>query len=248
MPVIGWILLGILALVLIVLLAPVVVGLSYRDETFTLTLRLLGFIRLTLLPQDEEKKQKSAAKKEAKAAKKRKKQEEKPQKPKRKRTLKQWLYLIKRILYSADAAKDLALGGIRVYDLVFILAIHEEEAGDTAIRYGQLQAALGGVRALLENLIKIRYKTLVLIPDFAGQYATSPVFSCKIAACPVIMLVAGIAALRAFLRYRRVFGREPLSKVQQRELEEKRERLREERRKEKEKAVAEGSAAADKSA
>lgn len=253
MPVIGWILLGVLALIIIILLMPVVVGLSYRDETFTVTLRLLGLIKLTLLPQDEEKKAKKEAKRQAKEAKKKRKKSKREtegeEKPKRKRTVKQWLYLIKRILYSADAAKDLALKGIRVYDFEFILAVHAEEAGDTAIRFGQIQAAVGGARALLENLIKIRYKTLVLIPDFAGQYDSAPIFSCKIAACPVIMLVVGIAALRAFLRYRRVFGREPLSKEQQKELEERREKRRAEKRAEAEKqAEAARQAEADKTA
>lgn len=240
--IIGWIFAGIGILILLFLLCPVIVGISYRDETFGLTVRLLGFIKLTLYPQDEEKQAKKDARQEKKRRKKQKKQDEEAEKkPKRKRTLRQWLYLIKRIAHSAGAAKGLILRALRVYDLEFVLAVHEEEASDTAIRFGQLQAAVGGVRAILENLIKIRYKTLVIIPDFAGQYATSPTFSCKVAACPVIMLIAGIVGLRAFLRFRKIYGREPLSKEQQKELEKKREKLREERRKQREEQAAQAS-------
>lgn len=237
--VIGWIFAGIGILVLVFLLCPVIVGISYRDETFGLTVRLLGFIKLTLYPQDEEKQARKDEKNARKRRKKQKKKDEEAQKkPKRKRTLRQWLYLIKRIAHSAGAAKSLILRALHIYDFEFVLAVHEEEASDTAIRFGQLQAAVGGVRAILENIIKIRYKTLVIIPDFAGQYATSPTFSCKVAACPVIMLIAGIVGFRAFLRFRKIYGREPLSKEQQRELDEKREKLREERRKQREQEAA----------
>lgn len=227
--IIGWIFAGLGILLLILLLCPLIVGLSYRDEVFTVTVRILGFIKLRLLPAREKDEAKEEKKARRKSRKKKKKEEAEEKKPRRKRSLQQWLYLIKRIANAAGAAKNILLAGLRIYDFTFILAIHEEEASDTAIRYGQVQAAVGAARAVLENLIKIRYKTLVVIPDFEGREKQSPIFSCKVAVCPVIMLVAGIVGLRAFLRFRKVYGREPLSREQKKELEERREKLRAER-------------------
>ncbi len=215
--VVGWIFAALGVLVLVLLFAPVVVGVSYREETFSLWVRVL-FVRVRIYPA-REKKPKAERRK---AKKKEKKGKEK--KPRPKRTLRQWLYLIKRIASSAGSAMGIAGKGLWIYDVDFSIAVHAGDAGDTAVRVGQLQAAVGGVRALLENWFRVRYKRLVVTPDFAGQMDHMPSFACKIAVCPVIMLIAGIVGLRAFRRYRKVYGPPPLSKEQWQELLERRER------------------------
>lgn len=198
--VIGWILLGLLGLLVLLVVLPTVVYVSYRGGTFTLKLRVL-FVKLTLFTTVPTRKRKRKPKKEKPS---KPQKTEAPKKEKPKKTIEEMLVLVKRIASSAGVFMRVFLRFLRIRDVELVLPVSAGEAADTALRCGRVQMLIGTTRAVLEERVHIRYTRLVVLPDFAGQYGQSSLFSCKIAASPVIMLAAAIGAGIHFLRYKEV--------------------------------------------
>lgn len=210
--IIGWFFACLGILLLLVLVLPTVVGMDYTGGVFTLWVRVL-FVKLTLFPAKPKKRADEAAgTKEDKPKKEggrhlfRKKKktvtgpdgEEIEVKTEKKRSLEDILNLIKRIAAAAGTGMKWALRGICIRNVDLVFPVHGGDAAQVAIQTGRLQALVGGTRAVLDNLFKISYRRLVLIPDFTGQMAQNLHFSCKIAVVPVIMLVAGVVGLLRF--------------------------------------------------
>lgn len=245
LPPLAWVFIIIGAVVLAALLVPVVVILSYKDGEFNVWLRSF-FLKINIYPNLAQRKPREKRKKK-KRKDERKEGEEGKEEPKKKRTLPQILYLVKRIASSFGAARKMLFKGLWFYDVELVFPVDEGDAADTAIRFGQIQALVGGARAAVENLVHVRYKRLVVIPDFASQHKDETFFSCKVAAMPVIMIVAGVIGFRAFLKYRKVNGPPPLSREQKKELERRREERRAQRQAEREKKRAEAEKAKEAS-
>ena len=104
-----------------------------------------------------------------------------------------------RISTTAGGIMRLVFRVIRVRDVQLVLPVHDEDAAQTAIQYGQVQAWLGGIFGTLQNFLDFRLKQVDIIPDFAGSYKYRRYFYCKIMATPFIMMVA---AIYAFTRLR----------------------------------------------
>lgn len=229
--IIGWFFLGLLLLLVLLLLFPVVVQPSYAGGTFVLHVRVLLFIKLRVLqipakPKTEKqqrraeakqqkkqaRKERKEAKQEAKAEKKRQKQEEKgegeeekEQKPKK--TFSEMLHFIKKVASSAGVAAKFFFRFLFIRNISLVLPIHAEDASDTAKKCGQMQMLIGSVRGVLGNLVHLHFKRIQLVPDFADMYSDSLSFSCNIISSPVIILLAGIFALKRFLTYDRAARR-----------------------------------------
>ncbi len=84
---------------------------------------------------------------------------------------------------------------IRVEDVKLVLPVHGEDAAQTAIEYGQIQAALGTAFGALQNLFEVGLKQVDIIPDFTGEHKYRRYFYCKIGATPFIMITTGLYAL-----------------------------------------------------
>ena len=107
--------------------------------------------------------------------------------------------LLEQILSAASAGLRFFLRRLRIRGVELVCPVQGGDAAQTALRWGQLQGVLGLLHAKLEEALNIRYKRLVLIPDFANQYDGSHViFSCKIIASPLIMIIALIIGLKEF--------------------------------------------------
>lgn len=210
-----WVLFVFLGLLVLLLLVPVVVYADYRGGAFTLKVRVL-FVKLTLLPmkkktpaQQAKQQRKAEQKKQRQEAKKDKKPEgekaaeKKPPKPPR--SVSEWIELIKRLASSGSVAVRFILRNLYVRGVELVLPVHAEDAGDTAIETGKMQALVGGARAVLQNAMHIQYKRLVILPDFTGMMQQELTFACKVLASPVIMIAAAIVGLRRYL----VWGRKP---------------------------------------
>lgn len=104
-----------------------------------------------------------------------------------------------RIVTTAGGLMRLVFRVIRIREVKLVLPVHSEDAAQTAIQYGQVQAALGGVFGTLQNFLDIRLKQVDIIPDFAGTFKYRRFFYCKIMATPFIIMVA---AAYAFFRLR----------------------------------------------
>ena len=197
-----WALLALLALLLLLLLLPATLYLRWENGQPFASVRVL-FIRLRILP---------AKKKPAKSKPARKKKEKKdssdevaPQEEqdKEKKDFLHLLNTVQRITASAGTGLRLLLKGLWIRNLELVVPVHAATAANTAIRCGQVQAAIGTTRAVLENIFRITYKQLQVYPDFAGQYADGIYFSCKIVSPPVIIVAAGVVAFTRYLTYNR---------------------------------------------
>lgn len=205
--IIGRVLLGLLALLVLLMLCPVIVEFRFEDGAAMLAVRLLGFIRLRLLParpKSEAARQRAEARKARKKAKKKKDKPAEGQKsdtPPKKRSFSDILTLVQNAANAATRAMRVVLKGFWVYGIALFVPVSAADAAATALRAGQMQAAIGTTRALLENMLHLRWKKLVVYPDFIGRHEERFTFSCKVLVIPVIMLSAGILGFFTFLRY-----------------------------------------------
>lgn len=200
-----WTFLGLLALVVLLLVLPASVYVRYAGGEILVRARVLG-VPFTLLPGKERPNKPKKEKPE------KPEDEEEPaeEKTKKKRSVSDWMLLIRRIATSAKAGLRVVLKGLWVRDVQLVLPVHAQDAADTAIRCGQMQALVGSVRAVLSNVVHLKCKRLVVLPDFNGAQQEQLYFSCKVLAAPVIMLAAGIVAFNQFIRSRpRRFVRRP---------------------------------------
>lgn len=191
-----WILLGLLALLVLVLVLPAMLVVRYAEGELTVKLQVL-FVRLTVFPMKER-----PAKPKKEKRRKKHTEEKEEEKTRKKRSVSDWIELIKRIAASAGAGLRFLLRRLRIRDVQLVLPVYGGDASETALSAGRVQALIGSTRAVLENLLNIRFTRLVVIPDFLDAYGERLTFSCKVLAAPVIMLAAGIVALRRFLRSR----------------------------------------------
>lgn len=203
---VGKILLGILALLVLLLVFPATAYVRYNQGEFTVKLRVL-FVVIRVFPL-KEKKQKPKKTKKKKERKWQAGQDETPEEEKPKRTLEQQIRLIKRLATSAGGGAKFILRHLFFRNVRLVLPVHADDAAATAIRVGQMQALVGGTRAVLANLAHIKYKQLEIVPDFTGQLEVEPYFACNILASPVIMVIAAGIFMKRFLTY----GRRPRRK------------------------------------
>lgn len=162
-----WILLTILAVLLFLLSMPVTVTAAYEDE-ITLKLQYL-FFRIGILPAPpkEEKEEKPPKEKKKKAPK-----EEQQPKKKKKISLDfvlEILELVKQALSSLKNPLGWFLRRIHYRDIWLNIIVCQEDAHQTALRYGQVQAIFHSVFSLLRNCIDIKTTEVQINADFIGE-------------------------------------------------------------------------------
>ena len=160
-----WILLTILAVLLFLLSMPVTVTAAYEDE-ITLKLQYLFFkIGILPAPPKEEKEEKPPKEKKKKAQK-------EEQQPKKKISLDfvlEILELVKQALSSLKNPLGWFLRRIRYRDIWLNIIVCQEDAHQTALRYGQVQAIFHSVFSLLRNCIDIKTTEVQINADFIGE-------------------------------------------------------------------------------
>lgn len=162
-----WILLIILAVLLFLLSMPVTVTAAYEDEV-TLKLQYL-FFKIGVLPASpkEETEEKPPKEKKGKAPK-----EEQQPKKKKKISLDfvlEILELVKQALSSLKNPLGWFLRKIRYRDIWLNITVCQEDAHQTALRYGQVQAIFHSVFSLLRNCIDIKTTEVQINADFIGE-------------------------------------------------------------------------------
>lgn len=168
MPVVGIILLVIAALIAVILLVPIYARVRY-DGTLTVRLRVWG-IPITLLPSDEEDEPDEPAtpsprKKPSKAA-------------QLKRELTRNFHedgVGATLRYLGDLAAILSQAVGRLLRAVTVDRLHLEmrisaaDAADTAVRYGQVCAALYPTLAVIERAMRVRRREVRVEPAFLAE-------------------------------------------------------------------------------
>lgn len=191
--VLGWILLGLLALVAVLLLVPLAAELTYDAGGFRARVRILGIpVRVYPLPAFVQRLLDRKKRKPAPEAEK----PPQPAKPKKKLTLSDLVELVS----TAGGAMRLVLRGLWVYGIRAVVYVHKDDAAATAIACGQTQAGIHSGIAVLRNFLHLHFRQLQVFADYDGSRADDGTFSCGIAAVPVVLLIAALWALARLSR------------------------------------------------
>lgn len=194
--VIGWVLLGLLALLVLALVLPTVITVRWDRDGLRVWARVL-FVRVQVFPFKERKAKPAREKKPKKQKEEGDEKEEKPPK-----SFGERVAFIRRLARAGMAAVRVFVRHMRINAVQVVAPLHMEDASDTALMVGRAQGAVGGLRAVLDGRLKVRFKRIQIIPDFAGQLQDEWLFACKVAFNPVIMFKAAFVFFRLFLRKR----------------------------------------------
>ena len=159
----GWVVLGIIVLVFVLIgCIPVGVDASYHENALALRLKI-GFFTMQVLPA-KPKKKKAETKKKKPAA---KKQDAKPAKPKKQFQMPK--LTLQDILALVDLACD-TLGNLRRKLRVEVLVLHVTLGGSdpakAAILYGRAWALIGMLNPKLEQLFVIKKRDIQPVLDY----------------------------------------------------------------------------------
>lgn len=88
------------------------------------------------------------------------------------------------------------LAGLTLHSVQAYLPVHGENPAETAVAVGAVWAALGASIATLGNFVKLRPGRIQVEPDYKDEHQGQASFSCKITGQLIIMVIAGIWALR----------------------------------------------------
>ena len=156
-----WIILGLLALILVLMLIPAGLALHYHGEDFTAEGKWL-FLRFTLWPLPEKEEPEKAEKKQEKKA------AEKPKKEKKseRRPFMDWLQLINDLLPVLGEVLRKMGKAITLKRCRITMVIAAEEADQTAIRYGRANALLYTIYAFLGRHIRVKEFKAELRQDY----------------------------------------------------------------------------------
>lgn len=187
-----WIILGLLALLLVLLLIPAGLSLSYHSGEFTAEGKWL-FLRFTLwpLPEKEEAEKTEDAKKKKGTG-----QKPQKEKPSEKRPFMDWLQLINDLLPVLHKALQKSLGAITLKKCRIAMTVAAEDAAQTAIRYGRAHALLYTVYAFLCRHIHVReFKAEVSQDYLSGPEGETADADLLILVCPMVLAGAGFRLL-----------------------------------------------------
>lgn len=188
-----WILLGIFLFFLLLSLVPVGIELHYHENRFSVALRYL-FFRFQVIPLPESLKK--PPKKPKKITTKPKKAKEPAPKAKKKRPFMDYLQLINDLLPVISSALHRMIGSITVKRCRISLLVAAEDAGDTAIRYGQANTLLYGIYTFLARHIRFKeFRADVRMDYLHGQEAETADADLLLSSRPLTMFTAGIRLL-----------------------------------------------------
>ena len=180
--------LGLLSLLLLLLVIPVTVFIRYENGVFSVQLRLL-FLKFKVLPKKNEEQPDDKEKGSGKQ--------------KKKKAGKLQLDFIREILPGEKSFIGRVMRHIRIKNVTLFLVINGKDAAEVGTKTGWTWMAIGALRPLLENLFRISWKSIDVLPDFLDRRRGASYFDCKVTALPVILLIAGIGFLVRFLNNNR---------------------------------------------
>lgn len=208
---IGWIILGTLALILaVVLLTPVRARVTYDRDGLTARIRY-GPLKIQLYPRPVEEKEKKEKKPKEKKAKKEK--TEKKKKTKAKINREQIFYSLEKLPTVLGKALKRVGRRIVITPLQVYLLVAGTDPADTAQLYGRLTSALSGGLPVLQRTVRIREQDIRLYPDFSEErmQCTADVGVCiRPWDVLVIGVCAGVSLVRWFLGFRKLASPPPV--------------------------------------
>ncbi len=210
----GWIIfLCILVIILFILFMPIVVDFKYEDNKTYIKASYCGFTvfdstkkKPPITPEEKktlcEKKRLKKQQKEEKAARKMAKQEAKNKKRaakgkpvmiQKKRTIKDYIALVKSLLEPVGKGARRLFKGIRISRLYIDIKVGNFDAYECALQYGRICTAVSNLLAFFQSFFNIKADHIEVLPRF-GCEATVYTAKFRAKASPSAVLAA-IAAL-----------------------------------------------------
>ena len=207
-----YIIAGVLALLVLLLLIPVRLSLVYSDD-LSLTASYL-FFRFPIYPKEKKVRlsdytPRKIRKRKRKAKKKRRLENVAAKaKAKKKKTLEQKLRQLRLLLHILKDTYESILSAVRVRVLRLYITVATDDAAKTAILYGVAAQSTAYLLTLLQTYTKTAAKRdrVNVIADFCKEESeidTAIVFS----ATPIALLLLGLRAAFLFLKYK--FKKQP---------------------------------------
>ena len=195
MEVVGWALLCVPALLLLALCVPVRFGAAYRTGERPRAWLAWLFLKLDLTSVGEK------GQKPPKKPKKPKEPKPPKEKPAGKKPLEfsEQLGLIVDLLASLKGAAGMVVRNFKLYKIRLFLVVAGEDAAETAIRYGRVNAAVYGAYAAAKNFLRIGRPEIEIRPDFISGEALVD-FEARGRLVPLVAVWAGLRAGLTFLK------------------------------------------------
>lgn len=192
--VLGWVLLGLLALIVALLFVPAKACFSYESSRLLVRAGALGF---WIEIYD------SAKKKEPKESGESTQPEESEPKLEAKTKSEPDIELLKTMISAGGRAVVRVLRGLRIRHICVTLIAHGFDPYETGVKTGKIWAGIGAALTLLRSIWRdLGVDRLEVIPDFMGEHKGCESISCEISS----MSIGFVAALAIFgwryLRYK----------------------------------------------
>ncbi len=202
-----YILLGILALLLILLLIPVQVGVGYQND-LTAWVRY-GLIKIRLYPVKEKPKTKkpSGAKKQTtkKAEPKKKKSSTSDKLSEiaenmKRDSLSETLEEVQQLMQLIQRTTKKLLRALTIDRLYLSLIVAAGEADTTAIRYGQACAVIAPAATMLHETMRVKKQYIEVTPGF-GMDKSRVTADIRVHVVPLRIVIIALAALMGFIQW-----------------------------------------------
>ncbi|MCH5304430.1 MAG: DUF2953 domain-containing protein [Ruminococcus sp.] len=204
-----YIILGVLLILFFLTLFNIYIYADYNEQLF-LSLKI-AFINIQLLPEKEKKKKKKTPEKKQKP--KTKKKEPEKKKKEKSFDLKQYVKQkgISGILNIVKRVAKLAVGTLRdlfshitVTELMIDIKVAGKDAGDSAVKYGQVCTVLFPSLKLITDIVKVNDYNVNVNPDFSNEPKNSAKakVTAKIRIISILKIVfsKAFAVLRLYLK------------------------------------------------
>lgn len=195
--VVGWSLLAVFLLLLVLLLFPVSVPIELQQDQVVIQLKVL-FLTFQLYPRREKQEAKTPEKESGQPAAESKQhtdEKEQAQAPSEKKKSRLDLSQLAQLVSTACWLMRIVFRLIQIRDIRIVYPVQGEDAAQTAIQYGRINAYLGSTLGVLQNFLNMHFKQVDILPDFNGNCKYQRYFYCKLQAIPLIMIVAALYAL-----------------------------------------------------
>ncbi len=199
--VIGWVLLGLLALVVLLLVAPITAVVRFEHGILTVHVWVL-FVRFRVFPLAKKAKKPKKVKAKKEKSKKQDAQQQEQEQTQKDSAFAKRVAMLKRAMRASKPAIAFVVRHLAVRRVQLVLPVHSADAAATALQCARAQAALGSLRAVLDGRLSVRWRRLQIFPDFTGEMQGYLFFACNIVLVPVIMLIAGFIFLKEYTRRR----------------------------------------------
>ncbi len=191
MAIVGYVLLGILVTVFLLLCIPVRLILRYQTDKHPIGQLRWLFFRFNLIKavQEKTKQTEQPAPKEKKPP---------PKKEKKPLEFSKLIGTVTDLLASLKGGAAMIIRGFRIYRLRLTMVVAEEDAAQTAVNYGKCNAAIYSAYALATHFLNLCDPEIDIRPDFVSEKSFVD-FEMRGRLLPITVLIAAIRIFASFL-------------------------------------------------